>query len=94
MGALREAMDAFAPDVVLDLSDEPVLGYRERMELIAISLVRGVPYVGPDFRFEPPPPNSILGINAGFEELPATVRLALGVSTSATVKARGPSVPA
>ena len=55
MAALGEAIDAFAPDVVLDLSDEPVLGYRERMELIAISLVRDVPYVGPDFRFEPPP---------------------------------------
>jgi cyclic 2,3-diphosphoglycerate synthase len=55
MAALGEAIDAFAPDVVLDLSDEPVLGYRERMELIAVALVRGLPYVGSDFRLDPPP---------------------------------------
>jgi len=41
-------------DGVLDLSDEPVLGYRERMELAAVALVRGVPYLGPDFRLDPP----------------------------------------
>ena len=28
MAALAEALDAWAPDAVLDLSDEPVLGYR------------------------------------------------------------------
>ena len=42
------------PEVVLDLSDEPVLGYRERMELIAVALAAGVAYVGPDFRLDPP----------------------------------------
>ncbi|HYU57943.1 MAG TPA: cyclic 2,3-diphosphoglycerate synthetase, partial [Actinomycetota bacterium] len=30
-------------------------GYRERMELAAVALVRGVPYVGADFRLDPPP---------------------------------------
>jgi cyclic 2,3-diphosphoglycerate synthase len=54
MAALRGAIAADRPDVVLDLSDEPVLGYRERMELIAVALVAGVPYIGPDFRFDPP----------------------------------------
>ncbi|MGH2680458.1 MAG: 2,3-diphosphoglycerate synthetase [Actinomycetota bacterium] len=54
MHALRAAIEEHAPEVVLDLSDEPVLGYRERMELAAVSLVAGVPYVGPDFRFDPP----------------------------------------
>lgn len=54
MSALREAIEAVEPDVILDLSDEPVLGYRERAELVAVSLVAGVPYVGADFRFEPP----------------------------------------
>ena len=54
MSALREAIEAVEPDVILDLSDEPVLGYRERAELVAVSLVAGVPYVGSDFRFEPP----------------------------------------
>jgi cyclic 2,3-diphosphoglycerate synthase len=52
--ALGEAITKLQPEAVLDLSDEPVLGYRERMELIAVALARGVPYVGSDFRFEPP----------------------------------------
>jgi cyclic 2,3-diphosphoglycerate synthetase len=52
--ALRRALSDLRPDAVLDLSDEPVLGYRERMLLAAVSLAAGVPYVGSDFRFEPP----------------------------------------
>ena len=54
MASLRDAIDAFAPEAVLDLSDEPVMGYRERMELIAVALVRGIPYLGADFRVDPP----------------------------------------
>ena len=54
MATLARAIGDAAPAVVLDLSDEPVLGYRERMELVAVALVHGVPYVGSDFRFEPP----------------------------------------
>lgn len=53
-GALAAAIDELRPDGVLDLSDEPVLGYRERMELAAVALARGVPYLGADFRLEPP----------------------------------------
>ena len=41
-------------DVVVDLSDEPVLGPRERLHLASRALAHGVPYVGADFRFEPP----------------------------------------
>jgi cyclic 2,3-diphosphoglycerate synthase len=52
--ALDEAIRRYAPEAILDLSDEPVLDYRRRMELVAIALVRGIPYVGPDFRFDPP----------------------------------------
>ncbi len=52
--ALARAIDELSPDGVLDISDEPVAGYRERMELAAVALARGVPYLGPDFRFEPP----------------------------------------
>jgi cyclic 2,3-diphosphoglycerate synthetase len=51
---LRAAIVEWRPEVVLDLSDEPVLGYRERMELASVSLVAGVPYQGADFRFDPP----------------------------------------
>ncbi len=54
MAALTSAIDEFAPDGVLDLSDEPVLGYRERMELVAVALARGISYVGSDFRLDPP----------------------------------------
>ena len=51
---LRDAIDAWHPELVLDLSDEPVLGYRERMALAAVALTMGVPYAGADFRLDPP----------------------------------------
>ncbi|HEX6231349.1 MAG TPA: 2,3-diphosphoglycerate synthetase, partial [Actinomycetota bacterium] len=54
---LESAIDELGPEGlegVLDLSDEPVLGYRERMELAAVALARGVPYIGADFRLDPP----------------------------------------
>ena len=54
MAALGAALDALEPEVVLDLSDEPILGYRERMELAAVALARGVVYQGADFRLDPP----------------------------------------
>ena len=54
MVALTSAIDAFAPEGVLDLSDEPVLGYRERMEMASVALARGIPYLGADFRLDPP----------------------------------------
>jgi cyclic 2,3-diphosphoglycerate synthetase len=54
--SVAAALDELAPRVegVLDLSDEPVLGYRERMEVAAVTLARGLPYLGPDFRLDPP----------------------------------------
>ena len=51
---VESAITAYAPDVVVDLSDEPVLGPLERLALVSRVLGRGVPYVGADFRFEPP----------------------------------------
>src|SRR5439155_26572079 len=42
------------PEIVVDLSDEPVLGPRERFRLASRVLALGLPYVGPDFRFDPP----------------------------------------
>jgi cyclic 2,3-diphosphoglycerate synthetase len=41
-------------DVVVDLSDEPVLGPRERFRVASRVLAAGRPYVGADFRFDPP----------------------------------------
>jgi cyclic 2,3-diphosphoglycerate synthetase len=53
--SLEEAVAAHAPEVVVDLSDEPVLGPAERLRLASRVLALGLPYVGADFRFEPPP---------------------------------------
>jgi cyclic 2,3-diphosphoglycerate synthetase len=52
---LVDALDAVEADVVVDLSDEPVLGPRERLLWASRALALGLPYVGADFRFEPPP---------------------------------------
>ncbi|HLX32674.1 MAG TPA: hypothetical protein VKR79_07885 [Gaiellaceae bacterium] len=52
---LVDSLDATDADVVVDLSDEPVLGPRERMLWASRVLALGLPYVGADFRFEPPP---------------------------------------
>jgi cyclic 2,3-diphosphoglycerate synthase len=42
------------PEIVVDLSDEPVLGPRERFRVASRVLALGLPYVGADFRFDPP----------------------------------------
>src|SRR5262249_12920146 len=52
---LVAALDAVDADLVVDLSDEPVLGPRERMLWASRTLALGLPYVGADFRFDPPP---------------------------------------
>jgi cyclic 2,3-diphosphoglycerate synthetase len=52
---LVDALDAVEADVVVDLSDEPVLGPRERLLWASRSLALGLPYAGADFRFDPPP---------------------------------------
>ena len=51
---LDEGIAEHDPDVVLDLSDEPVLGPADRFRLASRVLARGLPYVGADFRFDPP----------------------------------------
>jgi len=55
--ALVETLAAgleLAPDVVVDLSDEPVLSPRARMLLASRVLAAGLPYEGADFRFDAP----------------------------------------
>jgi cyclic 2,3-diphosphoglycerate synthetase len=42
-------------DVVVDMSDEPVLGPRERLLLASRVLAAGLRYEGADFQFTPPP---------------------------------------
>jgi cyclic 2,3-diphosphoglycerate synthase len=51
---LHAAVERWQPEVFVDLSDEPVLGYVERFRLICHALSRGVGYEGSDFRFTPP----------------------------------------
>jgi cyclic 2,3-diphosphoglycerate synthetase len=52
--SLEEAIERYRPELVLDLSDEPVLGPVERLALASRALAHGVAYVGADFTFEPP----------------------------------------
>jgi cyclic 2,3-diphosphoglycerate synthase len=51
---LLESLDEVGAEAVVDLSDEPVLGPRERMLWASRALARGLEYVGADFRFRPP----------------------------------------
>jgi cyclic 2,3-diphosphoglycerate synthase len=51
---LDDAISDYGPELVYDLADEPVLGPRERFRLASRVLARGIAYVGPDFRLDPP----------------------------------------
>ncbi|MGZ8783313.1 MAG: 2,3-diphosphoglycerate synthetase, partial [Gaiellaceae bacterium] len=51
---LDAALAEHRPELVVDLSDEPVLGPKERFRLASRVLAAGLPYVGADFRFDPP----------------------------------------
>lgn len=53
--AMAEAARRHGADTVLDLSDEPVVGQDERIELACHALAAGLAYRGPDFDFRPPP---------------------------------------
>ena len=51
---LEIALRELEPDLVLDLSDEPVLGPAARFRWASRVLAAGVPYAGADFRLDPP----------------------------------------
>jgi len=51
---LVESLDDVGAEAVVDLSDEPVLGPKERMRWASEALARGLRYVGSDFEFRPP----------------------------------------
>jgi len=51
---LEEAIADHRPELVVDLSDEPVLDPPSRFRLAGRVLAQGLPYAGPDFRFEAP----------------------------------------
>ena len=52
--SLEEGVAEYLPGIVVDLSDEPVLGPVERFRLASRVLALGLPYVGADFRLDPP----------------------------------------
>jgi cyclic 2,3-diphosphoglycerate synthase len=52
--SLEEALEEHEPELVYDLSDEPVLGPVERFRVASRVLAAGLPYEGADFRFDPP----------------------------------------
>jgi len=80
---LEEAIAAYEPEVVVDLSDEPVLGPRERFLLASRVLARGLAYEGADFRLDPPelepfgPPSiAVIGTGKRVGKTAVTGRLA------------------
>lgn len=54
LDALRRALTDHRPDVVVDLSGDPVLRPGERFRLASEALTRGVAYRGADFELRPP----------------------------------------
>ncbi|CAN5720184.1 cyclic 2,3-diphosphoglycerate synthase [soil metagenome] len=54
VAAVEKALDEYEVDVVVDLSDEPVVGYRDRMRIASLVLATGARYVGSDFELRPP----------------------------------------
>jgi len=55
IAGLTEGLARFTPELVYDLSDEPVVDARLRLRLASQALLAGVAYQGADFRLEPPP---------------------------------------
>ena len=54
VSSVERALSEHAVDVVVDLSDEPVVGYRERMRIASLVLSAGARYLGSDFELRPP----------------------------------------
>ena len=54
VAAVGRALTEYEVDLVVDLSDEPVIGYRERMRIASLSLAANARYVGSDFELRPP----------------------------------------
>ena len=54
MEAFNLAIAEHRPEVIVDLSDEPVLGYKERFWYASFALASGAEYQGADFILSPP----------------------------------------
>ncbi len=51
--SLAKAIDIYKPDVVFDLSGDPLLDYEKRFSIACEVLFKGCEYVGADFHFKP-----------------------------------------
>ena len=54
LSAVENALAQYEIDVVVDLSDEPVVGYKERMKIASLALNARARYLGSDFELKPP----------------------------------------
>src|SRR5215216_5640316 len=54
VSAVENALAEYEIDVVVDLSDEPVVGYKERMKIASLALNARARYLGSDFELKPP----------------------------------------
>jgi cyclic 2,3-diphosphoglycerate synthetase len=50
---ILDMIERYDADVVMDLSDEPVLDYTKRFKIASKVISLGIPYKGPDFNFQP-----------------------------------------
>ncbi|MEN4017852.1 MAG: cyclic 2,3-diphosphoglycerate synthase [Methanobacterium sp.] len=50
---IEEMIEKYDADVVMDLSDEPIVDYSKRFNIASIVLQKGIVYEGPDFKFYP-----------------------------------------
>ncbi|OKY77279.1 MAG: Cyclic 2, 3-diphosphoglycerate synthetase [Candidatus Methanohalarchaeum thermophilum] len=57
---LVEALEEENPDIVLDLSDEPIVDYWKRFKIGSRVLEMGIDYIGSDFWFKPPVEDEVL----------------------------------
>ncbi|MGC9308018.1 MAG: cyclic 2,3-diphosphoglycerate synthetase [Thermoplasmatota archaeon] len=54
LAVIEKALEEHQPDIVVDLSDEPVIGYHERFRIATRVLLHDACYAGADFWFTPP----------------------------------------
>lgn len=50
---IADTVKEYDADVVMDLSDEPIVDYSQRFQIATVVLSMGIPYEGPDFKFYP-----------------------------------------
>lgn len=74
---IKDVVEKKSPDIVLDLSDEPVVDYKKRFEIASSIFKKNVLYFGSDFSFSPPKRLDVL-------EKPSTSIVGTGKRTGKT----------